>query len=270
MKAEKVVYYSDSLKDDFAGTNIKAQSVGGDFPFLHKSRIWNFAAFLLYYMVASPLVFIISKVYLGLKFENRQVVKKLKNTGFYLYGNHTRDLDAFIPPMVAFPKKAHIIANSDAVSIPFLHNVVQMLGAIPVPDSLSGMKGFTEAVFYRCKEKKCVAIFPEAHVWPFYTGIRPFPDTSFHYPVKDGSPVIAMVTTYRKRKGVFLLSKRPGMTVTLSEPMYIDSTLPPKKAQKELRDRVYSFMTEISSTKENIEYIKYVKKTQNDPENLRN
>jgi hypothetical protein len=60
------------------------------------------------------------------------------------------------------------------------------------------------------------------------------------------------------------------MAVTLSEQTYADSFLPSEKAQKELRDRVYSFMTEISSTKENIEYIKYVKKTQNDPENLRN
>ena len=263
MKPEKVVYYSDPLHDDFAGTNIKTQKVDGDFPYIHKSRIWNFFAFLLYYIVAIPLVFIASKVYLGLKFENRKVLKKLRKTGFYLYGNHTRDLDAFIPSMSSFPKKAYIVASADAVSIPFLYNIVQMLGAIPVPSSLSGMKGFTEAIFRRIKEKKCVAIFPEGHVWPFYTGIRPFADTSFYYPAKDGAPVVAMVTTYRKRKGLFALCKRPGMTVTFSEPFYPDKTLPLKKLQKELRDKAYSFMTDISSTHENIEYIRYIKAPEN-------
>ena len=137
-----------------------------------------------------------------------------------------------------------------------------MLGAIPVPSSLSGMKGFTEAIFQRIKEKKCVAIFPEGHVWPFYTGIRPFVDTSFYYPSKDGAPVVAMVTTYRKRKGLFALAKRPGMTVTFSEPFYPDKTLPFKKSQKELRDKAFSFMTEISSSRENVEYIRYLRKTE--------
>ncbi|MBQ6048103.1 MAG: 1-acyl-sn-glycerol-3-phosphate acyltransferase, partial [Oscillospiraceae bacterium] len=174
-----------------------------------------------------------------------------------LYGNHTRDLDAFLPSMAAYPKKAYIIANPDAVSLPGLKQVVQMLGTIPIPTEYGGMRPFMDAVFSRVREKNCVAIFPEAHVWPFYNGIRPFPDTSFHYPVKDRAPVVAMVTTYRKRKGLFAFAKKPGMTVTFSEPMAADPGLPPKEAQKELRDRVYRFMCETSAAGENIVYIDY-------------
>ena len=102
-----------------------------------------------------------------------------------------------------------------------------------------------------------MAIFPEAHIWPFYTGIRPFPDTAFRYPVKENAPVIAMVTTYRKRRGLFRFLKKPGMTVTLSQPMYPRQDLAPKQAQQELRDRVHHFMVEVSSSRENVAYIRY-------------
>lgn len=258
MKRERIRYYSDASTDDFAGTNIHTKPVGADFPFHPSSIVWRIVAFLAYYLVAVPIVFLVSKLYLGLRFENRRVLHKLRGTGFYLYGNHTQQLDAFVPAMAAFPSKAYIIANPDAVSLPLLRTVVQMLGAIPVPTELAGMRPFTDAVYARRAEGNCIAIYPEAHIWPFYTGIRPFPDTSFRYPVRDGAPVVAMVTTYRKREGLFRFCARPGMTITFSEPMTANPTLPPKKAQAELRDRVRAFMLEVSSRNENVAFIRYI------------
>lgn len=254
----RIIYYTDPVNDDFAENNIKTKKVDGNFIFVNKNKLWNMAAALLYYIVAIPIVWIISKVYLGLKFENRDTLKKVRGTGFFLYANHTRELDAFLPALASFPAKAYIMAHADAVSIPFLKNIVLMLGAIPVPTERAGFSGFLDTIDTRIHEKQCVAIFPEAHIWPFYTGIRPFPDTSFRYPVKMNAPVIAMVITYRKRQGLFRFVKKPGMTVTFSEPFHSNDSLPPKAAQKELREQVYRFMTQISSEKENNEYIKYV------------
>ena len=264
MKSEQIIYYTDPIHDDFAENQIKTKRVGEDFSFVIGNKIWNLFAFLLYYIVAIPIVWMIAKVYLGLKFENRDALKKVRGTGFFLYGNHTRELDAFLPALSAFPAKAYIIAHADAVSIPLLKNVVLMLGAIPIPTERNGMRGFLEAVSLRIREKQCVAIFPEAHIWPFYTGIRPFSATSFHYPVITKAPAIAMVITYRKRKGLFRFAKKPGMTISFSEPFYAKDNLSPKAAQKELRNQVYSFMTQVSSEKENIEYIKYVYKPRQD------
>jgi 1-acyl-sn-glycerol-3-phosphate acyltransferase len=260
MKRERVIYYSDVLNDDFADTDIRTKRVGADFPYRHAPAPWRIAAFLLYYAVAAPIVFLISKLYLGLKFENRRVLRELRGSGFYLYGNHTRNLDAFVPSMAAFPKRAYIVSSPDAVSIPLLRNTVQMLGAIPVPTETAGMRPFTEAVYAARAAGGCVAVYPEAHVWPLYTGIRPFPDTSFRYPVRDGAPVVAMVTTYRRRTGLFRFCSRPGMTVTFSRPMTADPSLSLREAQRDLRDRVRDFMLEVSSGRENVEYIRYEKR----------
>lgn len=261
MKPEKVIYWSDERNDDFAGNNISTVRVGADFKYVGKSLIWRFFAFIAYYVIAVPLVFLVSKLYLGLRFENRKAVKKVGKGGFFLYGNHTQELDAFIPAMASFPRKAYIIANPDAVSLPFLKHFVMMIGCLPVPTEMEGMRGFLAAVKERYSEGGVIGIYPEAHIWPFYTKIRDFSDVSFRYPVEENAPVIAMTTTYRKRKGLFAISKRPGMTVTLSEPMHPDSSLSPRAAKRELRDRVYAFMVKTAeNAKENVEYIKYVKK----------
>lgn len=257
MKPDHIIYYSDPLSDDFAQTAIHTRDVEAGFPYVRKSRPWNYFAALLYYLVAVPVVYLISKVYLGLKFENRDASFQIKGTGFFLYGNHTRYLDAFLPALAAFPNRAYVVSNPDAVSLPFLKNLVLMLGVIPLPTKFTGMRSFLSTISQRYQENACVAIFPEAHIWPFYTGIRPFPDTAFRYPVKENAPVIAMVTTYRKRRGVFRFLKKPGMTVTLSQPMYPRQDLAPKQAQQELRDRVHHFMVEVSSSRENVAYIRY-------------
>ena len=260
MARERVIYYSDPQLDDFARTNIDPIRVGADFPFTRKSLLWNMAAWLLYYLIGVPVVFLISKLYLGLKFENRGVLRQLRDTGGFLYCNHTRMLDGFLPAMASFPKKGYVIAGADAVSLPGLMNVVLMLGVIPIPTEFSGMRRFLETISLRCHQKQCITIFPEAHIWPFYTGIRDFPDTSFRYPVLHQVPVVAMVTTYRKRRGLFCLCRKPGMTVTLSEPFFPDPSLSPAKARKKLRDQVYDFMKTGSERKENIAYIQYVQK----------
>ena len=261
MKHERVIYYSDPLHDDFAGTNIDTCRIDGDFCWVHRSFLWRALSFLVYYVIAIPVIWLMAKLLLGLKFENRKVLRGLRGQGFFLYGNHTQALDAYVPALAVFPKKAYIVANPDAVSIPGIRHLVMMLGALPIPSDIKGFRRFLEAITVRCEQRSCVAVYPEAHVWPYYTGIRPFPDTSFRYPVMTGAPAVAMVTTYRRRKGLFSLCKRPGMTVTFSEILRPDPSLPPRQAQALLRQRAFGFMDRTARTTPQIVYIRYEQKT---------
>ncbi len=254
---DKIYYYSDPVNDDFAGTNIKTIRIDKDFPYEHKSVLWKAAAGFIYFVIAIPVIWIISKIFLGLKIENRKTIRLLRNKGFFIFGNHTRKADAFVSPMVTFPRKSYVIAGADAVSLPGLKNIVQMLGVIPIPTELNGMRHFYDAVSKTCEDGYGITIYPEAHIWPYYTGIRPFPDTSFRYPVKENVPAVAMVVTYRRRTGLFRFIKQPGMTVTLSNPVYPDLKLSAKEAQKKLRDSIFQEMTKISAGRNQVEYIRY-------------
>ena len=147
MNRHKVLYYSDPLNDDFAGTKIQTNHVGKDFCYIHRSFLWKILSLFLYYCVALPLVWLTAKLYLGLKIENRGILRDLRHTGYYLYGNHTRILDAFVPPLVAFPKRSYFIAGPDAVSIPGIRNLVMLLGALPIPTELHALDHFNSCIF---------------------------------------------------------------------------------------------------------------------------
>lgn len=254
---DQVVYYDDPLGDDFAGNHISTREVGAEFDYVPSGILYNALGTLLYYLVAIPVVWLLTKICLGLRMKNRKALRAVRGKAFYLYGNHTQNLDAVIPALAAFPQRAYVIAHRDAVSIPGLRTIVQMLGAIPVPSSLSGMGAFAEALERRAEQGACIGIYPEAHVWPYYTGVRPFKAASFRYPARTSRPVVAMAATYRPRRLLFW-ELRPAMTVTFSEPMYPDPGLPPRHAQEDLCQRVYEFLVRETEKPGNMAYIQYL------------
>lgn len=254
----KVIYYSKTT-DDFAGTNIRTQKVDAAFPFVHKNLFWRTASFLLYYVVALPLVSFYIRAVNRTKVVNKKGLKQIKG-GFFLYGNHTHWSDAYLPQVLAAPKRTYMIGGPDAVSIKGLKNIVLMLGCIPVPTQPRALRPFTDAIRQRNGEGGCIAIYPEAHIWPYYTGIRPFAATSFAYPAELGAPVVAMVTRYRQRKGRSGMAKEPARTVILSDPMYPKPGLSVREAQRDLHRRVMDFMEECAGLPGNYEYVQYRQK----------
>lgn len=125
---EQVVYYDDPLRDDFADNHISTQTVGAEFDYVPQGILYNTFGTLLYYLIAIPVVWLLAKICLGLRMKNRKALRKVRGGPFYLYGNHTQNLDAVIPAIAAFPQRAYVIAHRDAVSIPGLRTIVQMLG----------------------------------------------------------------------------------------------------------------------------------------------
>ena len=236
---KRTFYYSDPLKDDFAGTNITKKKLPQDYEYLPKSKLRGAGAWLLHHLIATPVCFLFLKISCGQKIVGRKKLRPYRKGGYFLYGNHTRTAgDAFTPSMAAFPKKPYVIVDADAVSIPFLKRAVEDLGGMPVPDSPALSKKFFEAVETRAQRGNVIAIYPEAHIWPLYTGIRPFPAVSFAYPVDAGKPAFAFTATYRKRKpfgGV-------KATVYIDGPFFPDEELPKREQKRDLKDRIFAAM----------------------------
>ena len=262
----KTFYYSNELEDDFASTqNIKAKPLPENYKWIHNGILWKLFSGVLYYLIVYPLIVIINHFYYGLKIKNKGVIKKLRS-GCFLYGNHTQYLDAFIAAQVAgWGHRTYFMAGPDAFSISGLKHLVSMLGAMPVARNMSQMRDMIDTVSKRYHQGSCIAIYPEAHIWPYYTGIRNFKSTPFAYPVALNAPVVAMVCTYRKRHGLMkLVFKHPGITIYCSDPMYADPTLNRTSAKKELRDRVHTWMTKIAKEKNKYEFIHYEYRSQED------
>lgn len=258
MDKQRIVYYDNELTDDFAGNNIKQKKLGPRFKYIHRNIFWRFGSWFAYYFIAWPILGLIGSIKFGVRIKGRKNLKSLRKTGFFVYGNHSCWGDSFFTSTkVVCPKRAYIIANPDAVSLPFLKNFVQMIGATPLPDSYQRTREFLDCINYRLKKKQVIIIFPEAHIWPYYTGLRDFSSSSFFYPVKTNKPVIALAGTWRAPKKA---GKKPRITLHISTPFYPDANLDRKEAEQKLRDQVYKFLKDKTSSKDNYEYIRYVKR----------
>ncbi len=131
-----------------------------------------------------------------------------------------------------------------------------MLGAVPLADTIDGTRQFLAALHRRLERCQAVMIYPEAHIWPYYNGIRPFPDTAFAYPVREQAPAVGAVVVYRQRKLLRFLP--PCITVVVSNPFYPDHTLPPRSARKDLHRKIYTFMCDTVARRNSYAHINYV------------
>lgn len=267
MALPKEIYYSDLKHDDFAGTNIETKTVDASYRYLH-GKLWTAVSHVVYYGIAFPLVWFFCCGLLGIRIVNRKAVRKIPaGQSFFLYGNHTHFSDAMLGSIVAFPKRAEVISGPDAVSIRGIAWLVAMLGGLPIPSSRKGMERFMEAIETHSTHGRCITIFPEAHIWRYFTGIRPLDPVSFRYPVRLDRPVIAMCLTYQKRKGLFKNTLWPKRVLYVSDPILPRTDLPPKEAQRRLRDAVQEFL-ERSAVHSDCERIRYIHRPAEEPHTL--
>ena len=245
---ERVRYY-ESFSDDFEVSKNQDFVLPCDYKWVRKDIFSRFLSALVY-----TLALIFSSVYcylfLHMRVHGRRNLKKVKG-GFFIYGNHTQPLgDVFIPALCAFPKRIYTVVSTANYGIPIIGKILPFLGALPIADSLNGLRSLNSAIEYRLKKGCPIVIYPEAHVWEYYTKIRPFPNTSFTFPAKLRRPAFAMTVTYRKSK----LFKKPIMDVYIDGPFFAE-----KGEANKLHGEIFSCLQKRSKNS-NFDYIEYKKK----------
>ena len=183
--------------------------------------------------------------------------------GFFLYANHTQpQADVCLPTWAVFEAfrrkklpaaRCYTVVGAANMGIPVIGKILPSLGALPIPSNRKQLAKFTEAMRYWLSQGCGIVIFPEAHVWPYYTGIRPYADTSFSYPVACDRPAYCMTVTYQRR-GRY--TGKPKITIYLDGPFEADLSLHPKEARKVLCKQVRACM-EHRSGQSNYAYWEY-------------
>ncbi len=253
MKEEKVNYYTDELKDEFAGSEIVPINIDENYKYTHKNSLWNLLSYLLQNVVSMPIKYIYAKIKFHIVFIGKEKLKECKNSGYFIYANHTQVFaDTFIPSLANFPKRNFFIVNPENVSMKGLKTIVKLLGAIPVPGNIKASKIFLLKVKELISKSYSITIYPEAHIWPYYTKIRPFKNVSFKYPVEFNTPIFTLTNTYHKNKKGKVIIKS-----YIDGPFFPNTSLNKKEAQEELRNTAYNQMCQRSSlsTYEKIKYV---------------
>lgn len=253
----KIIYYEDELNDEFSKSSIEPRIIDENYKYVHKNPLWNLCSFVLQNILSVPIKILYAKIKFRIKYIGKEKIKPYRKEGYFIYGNHTQPFaDTFIPSIPMYPKRNFLIVNPVNISLKGTGTLVEMLGAMPIPSNKSAMKNFLEAIKQKMNKGYAITIYPEAHIWPYYTKIRPFKDVSFKYPIQLEKPAFCITNTYqsygKNNQKIKIVSYIDG-------PFFPSKELTLKEQQKELRNKIYNCMNERSKNS-NIEHIKYIKK----------
>lgn len=249
----KTFYYSDEQNDDFATTvpQEKLKPLPKNYRFVTTNPAGRVLDFFLYYFFAKPFAWLYLKIKFRIRFVGRDVLKTTTG-GFFLYGNHTLTVgDALISNAAVGRRRNYILTGAQANSLTPLLRVMRAVGNIPLSPGRS--MDMQRCIASRIKHGASVTVFPEAHVWPYYTRIRPFSAVSFKFAAIYKAPAICMTTCFQRRRR----GKMPRITVYFDGPFYPDSALTARENAEKLRDIVYSRMKECTEAHSTYCYYTY-------------
>lgn len=252
----KTVYYND-YSDNFVETKNQSKSVPDNYQFIKTGPFTKLAGAILFCIFK-----FIGRIYaifvLGLRVEGKYKLKnyrKSTKSGYYIYANHVLTYGDVYNPALYNPVHPYYICDSSNLGIPILGPILPLVGALPIPDSIRGKKRLFDAISTRAKEGNAIIIYPEAHVWPYYTKIRPYDTTSFAFPVRDNLPIFTATTTFTSRK----FRKKPRVTIYIDGPFSAPEELNKHEKSTYLRDKALRSM-EQNSGRSTAKYINYKKR----------
>ena len=258
MKYNTKLYYLNEQTDEVLNFKSYNKKIDKNYKYIHQNPFYKLWSFFTYRILAMPIVWIYYKIFKRVKFINHKILKKHKKGGYFIYANHTNQFgDAFLPSLICFPKKPYIVVHPDNVSIPFIGKYLKMWGALPTPNTVQATKNFNNSIKFLLSKHHPILIYPEKHLWPYYTKIRNFNSTCFKYPIKYNKPVFCFTTVYKLKK----LGKKPKLEVYVDGPFFTDNKI--NNSQQSLRDLVYLKMCERSNNS-NYSYFNYIKGDKND------
>jgi len=225
---KKKVYFYHTLYDEVLPNNRTPPKIDAHYRYIPRNIFAKLWSWFYYRIIIFPIGWFYCK-FKGIKYVGLDKIRKCK-TGYFVYANHTNQYsDVFSPSMLTPTRKPYLIVNPQNLNLPMLGASTKYLGALPLPDDLTAHKNFLGAIEHRLGQKHGIIIYPEARLWPYYTGIRPYDDGAFRYPVKYNVPTFCVTTTYQIGK-----NGKCKIIVYVDGPYNIDSSLSAKQNQANL------------------------------------
>lgn len=207
---------------------------------LHHGIIYKILSSLLY-LIAYPILFLITKLILGLKIEGRENLEKVGDE-YIIVANHINTIDCAMIALSIFPRVPYFLTLQTNLEIPIIKYIVMLLRGIPIPKNLDGKKKMINTVKKLLKNGEVIGIYPEGHLISYYDGLREFKNGAFNFSVNNQVPILPIVFTYREPNGIMkVIKKKPYITLKILEPEYPKQEISKSNIEK-LKNVVYRKM----------------------------
>lgn len=209
-------------------------NVNEKYKYVPTNIFFRIISWIVYYIIAVPILSIILKLVYDLKIEGKENIKKLQGSAITV-SNHVLVLDcAMVGLAVCGKKKIFYTTQSESFQIPFVRKLIKLLRAIPIPKGVKNKERMVKEISNLLKDNKFVHFYPEAILYPYCNKIRHFKNGAFDLAIKNDVPVVPIVIKFRQPKGIRkILKRKKDVTLKILEPIYFENIL-----KEELNDNL--------------------------------
>ncbi|WP_030435855.1 glycosyltransferase [Actinoplanes subtropicus] len=190
----------------------------------YANRLYRMLATFFYYGVAVPLLFLWTRVVLGVRSEGKS---RLPRGGALTVCNHVHLLDSVLVALAMFPRRVVFTAAGFNLTHPWYGWLVRLLGGVAVPRTTAGLPLFFSELSLFLAEGRIVHFFPEGELVPYDTGLRDFKRGAFHLAAQARVPVVPLSIRFTPPRGLRrLVRRKPTMVIVVGEPIVPATTDP--------------------------------------------
>ncbi|HHW30066.1 MAG TPA: glycosyltransferase [Clostridiaceae bacterium] len=187
-----------------------------------QSYLWNgtyrIFSTMFYYLIAIPLLYIWTRVVLGVRVVGKRHLRKLN--GAITVCNHVHLLDSVLVGLALFPHKLIFPTLKKNTEAFWYGNIVKILGGVAIPGNMTELKGFFDEMEYLLVKGRIVHFFPEGELRPYDRSLRDFKKGAFYLASQAYVPIIPISITFKEPKGIAKLYRRkPTLVVNIGEPV---------------------------------------------------
>lgn len=211
------------------------------YEYVPKDELFLLFSNLLYYVVAFPILKILTKIIYNLKIEGKENIKSLKD-GAVTISNHVLFLDCAMVGLACGLKKVYYTTREESFKIPFVRKLIKLLKAIPIPNSIENKKHFVKEINKLLINGDIVHFYPEVALWPYCEKIRNFKTGAFKFAINNKVPIVPMVFKFVEPQGFRKIFKRKkDVKLIILKPIMCDE----KSNLEMIKQEIYNMMKDI-------------------------
>ena len=160
--------------------------------------------------------------------------------------NHVHPMDCTMVKLALFPRRVYYPSLRRNLELPFTGWLIKELGALSLPANAAQIAVFQRQLKRGIESGDWIHYYPEGMLVQDHADLRGFHAGAFFTAVYCGCPIVPLVMTRRKLRGLNrIVGGRRRMQLRIGEPLYPDHTLPVKQAVAELQERTLACMQEM-------------------------
>ena len=200
-----------------------------NYPYIDNTKSFKFKRFLVRVLLYL-MVFIMTKIRLGLKIYNKKLLKKYKKDlkgGLITVSNHIHMWDYLAILRLLKPINPYVLVwdkNINGES----GTLVRLVGGIPIPETtLAAKKVFLSAIKKLMEDAKCIHVYPEGSMWEMYPYLRPFKKGAFRFAYEYDKKILPLVFSFRKPSWIrrHIFKQEACLNLSICEIKEIDKSL---------------------------------------------